>query len=97
MSSLSFERWYPLIFAVAIGLLAFMLDASLPSNDNYRAGLLSAAISSSAILVGFVATAKSILMALPPGGIKKQLLPLENARPKQRPIPKYQRISTSYR
>lgn len=71
--SLTFERWYPLFFAVAATLSALMLDAGFPAEDSYRAGLLSAAISAAAIFVGFVATAKSILMALPPGGIRKQL------------------------
>lgn len=74
--SLSFERWYPLLFAVAAAVAAFLMDTSLPDgNDGYRAGLLSAAISASAIFVGFVATSKSILMALPkePGGIRQQI------------------------
>lgn len=71
--SLTFERWYPAIFAVAACVAAWMGGATLPGSDSYRAGLLSAAISASAIFVGFVATAKSILMALPAGGIRQQL------------------------
>jgi hypothetical protein len=71
--SLTFERWYPLFFAVAATLLALLLDVGFPSGDSYRAGLLSAAISAAAIFVGFVATAKSILMALPPGGVRQRL------------------------
>lgn len=70
--SLTFERWYPLFFAMASIVVAVALDMSFPDNDSYRAGLLSAAISASAIFVGFVATAKSILMALP-SGIRQQL------------------------
>lgn len=71
--SLTFERWYPLMFAIASAIAAMLLDAALPNSESYRAGLLSAAISASAIFVGFVATAKSILMALPAEGIRKQL------------------------
>ncbi len=71
--SLTFERWYPVIFALAASVLAWILCATLPDNDSYRAGLLSAAISASAIFVGFVATSKSILMAMPSGGIRQQL------------------------
>lgn len=70
--SLTFERWYPLFFATASVMVAVSLDMSFPDSDSYRAGLLSAAISASAIFVGFVATAKSILMALP-SGIRQQL------------------------
>lgn len=63
--SLTFERWYPVIYAMASMLLAYMLSASLPKSDSYLAGLLSASISASAISIGFIATAKSILIALP--------------------------------
>ncbi|MDX8398988.1 MAG: hypothetical protein R8K20_01915 [Gallionellaceae bacterium] len=71
--SLTFERWYPFIFAVAAFALAWMNEATLPLSESYRAGLLSAAISASAIFVGFVATSKSILMALPVEGIRQRL------------------------
>lgn len=71
--SLTFERWYPAIYALAACAAAWLAGAILPVNDSYRAGLLSAAISASAIFVGFVATTKSILMTLPSGGIRQQL------------------------
>lgn len=71
--SLTFERWYPAIYAVAACVAAWMGGATLPESENDRAGLLSAAISASAIFVGFVATSKAILMALPVGGIRQQL------------------------
>ena len=71
--SLSFERLYPFLFAIASSILALVQGASLPTDASFCAGLLSAAISASAIFVGFVATAKSIIMALPTEGIRKQL------------------------
>lgn len=70
--TLSFERWYPIFFAVAAGAMAWIVDAALPGKSDLT-GLLSAAISASAIFVGFIATSKSILMALPTGGIRQQL------------------------
>jgi hypothetical protein len=63
--SLTFERLYPLIFGLSVGVGAFLLDIRLPSDKDYLLPLLSSAISFSAILVGFLATVKSILMALP--------------------------------
>ena len=71
--SLTFERWYPAIYAVAACVGAWLVGATLPASEGYRSGLLSAAISASSIFVGFVATAKAILMALPVGGIRQQL------------------------
>ena len=62
--SLTFEKIYPSLFAIAACILALSLQVSLPTNDSYLAGLLSASISTAAIFVGFIATAKSILMAL---------------------------------
>ena len=74
LMSLTFERWYPAIYAVAASVAAWMGGAILPEDSSYRAGLLSAAISASAIFVGFVITAKSILMALPVAtGIRQKL------------------------
>lgn len=63
--SLTFERLYPLIFGCSLGLLSWLLDMNLPSDEGRFTALLSASISVSAILVGFLATMKSILMALP--------------------------------
>lgn len=62
--SLTWERWYPWIFGVATSLLAWLLEWRLPAESNLPS-LLSAAISVAAILVGFMATMKSILMAVP--------------------------------
>lgn len=61
--SLTFERWYPAIWAGFTLALAFLLDFSLPADS--RKELLSATISVGAILAGFLGTAKAILMALP--------------------------------
>jgi len=63
--SLWFERGYPWIFGIAAALLAWLLDASLPEDGDKFSALLSASISVSAILVGFLATMKSIVMAVP--------------------------------
>lgn len=62
--SLTFERWYPWLFGAAVAALAWLLEWRLPGEDALPS-LLSAAISVSAILVGFMATMKSILMAVP--------------------------------
>lgn len=62
--SLTWERWYPWVFGIATSSLAWLLDWRLPA-DNNLPSLLSAAISVAAILVGFMATMKSILMAAP--------------------------------
>lgn len=62
--SLTWERWYPWIFGIATSALVWLLDWRLPA-DNNLPSLLSAAISVAAILVGFMATMKSILMAVP--------------------------------
>lgn len=61
--SLTFERWYPFIFAGFFAALSWLLEFSLP--DDGRKELLSATISVGAILAGFLGTAKAILMALP--------------------------------
>lgn len=45
----------------------------LPSEEGRLTALLSASISTSAILIGFLATVKAILMALPASSIKTQL------------------------
>lgn len=64
--SLTFERLYPWIFGAFAITLGWLLDLSLPFGDDTRfTSLLSASISVSAILVGFLATMKSILMAIP--------------------------------
>lgn len=62
--SLRFERYYPYLLALAAGAFAWLVGCNLPAGDSLNE-LLSAAISVSAILVGFLATLKSILMALP--------------------------------
>jgi len=62
--SLWFERGYPWLFGIAAALLAWLQEAPLPEGDKLSA-LLSASISVSAILVGFLATMKSIVMAIP--------------------------------
>lgn len=71
--SRSFERLYPWIFGFAAGLFTHLMGITLPNDDSRLTALLSASISTSAILVGFLATIKAILMALPDSSIKTQL------------------------
>lgn len=71
--SRSFERLYPWIFGFAAGLSTHLMGITLPNDDSRLTALLSASISTSAILVGFLATIKAILMALPDSSIKTQL------------------------
>ena len=73
MMSRRFERWYPWLIATGCGALAALFEVRLPKDDGRLTALLSASISTSAILVGFLATVKAILMALPDSGIKAQL------------------------
>ncbi len=56
--SRSFERFYPWIFGFAAGALAYLVGLILPSEEGRLTALLSASISTSAILVGFLATTK---------------------------------------
>lgn len=63
MNSLTFERWYPEVIAVAATLLACQFGFEFPEDG--RRELLSSTISVGAILAGFLGTAKAILMALP--------------------------------
>lgn len=71
--NLSVERLYPAILGIAATIVVWAVDGGLPVAEGYRAGLLSASISASAIFVGFIATSKSILMALPKDGIRKRI------------------------
>lgn len=61
--SLTYERWYPTLFGVALAILAWLIDFGLPEES--RKELLSATISIGGILAGFLGTAKTILLALP--------------------------------
>ena len=69
--SLSFERWMPAGLGILIFLVSLAIRFELP--DETRKELLSATISVSAILAGFLGTAKAILMALPQDGLPKKL------------------------
>jgi len=62
--SLTFERLYPWIFGAFAITLGWLLDLSLPFGDDTRfTSLLSASISVSAILVGFLATIERLRKA----------------------------------
>lgn len=74
--SLTFERFYPWLFGASAALIGWLLQLSLPVSDENRfTALLSSSISVSAILVGFLATMKSILMAVP--GVIERLRKLD--------------------
>lgn len=60
----TFEHFYPWLFAAASAAMFFAGGWTLPGDPNFSS-LLSAAISVSSILVGFLATMKAILMAMP--------------------------------
>lgn len=71
MNTLTFERWYPLAAGVLAFVVALYWDFTLPLQR--ATDLLSATISVGAILAGFIGTAKSILMTLPPQGLIAKL------------------------
>lgn len=54
------ERWFPYIVAASGALLWWRLDITLPNKE----GLLGSSLTIGAILTGFLATAKAILLAL---------------------------------
>src|SRR6476646_700209 len=66
------ERWYPLIlgFTVAFSYYCFLSDYSLPASTK---DLFSAIINLSGITIGFLATSKSILVAIDKKFAIKQL------------------------
>jgi hypothetical protein len=69
--TLTDEHWYPAALSVGAIVVALYFDFMLPAA---RAdALLSATISVGAILAGFLGTAKSILMTLPPDGLVAKL------------------------
>lgn len=69
--SLSFERLYPWLFGLLAASVWILFDLTLPRDEDKLNALLSASISVSAILVGFLATMKSIVMAIP--GVTEKL------------------------
>ena len=71
--SRSFERYYPWIISTAVAALLWLRGTYLPDDDGRLSALLSVSVSTSAIFVGFMATVKAILMALPSAGIKDDL------------------------
>jgi len=70
MNSLSYERWYPLVVAVATTALWGYFDAPFPKDSKE---FLAAALSYAATLTGFLATAKAILMAMPSDSVMGRL------------------------
>jgi hypothetical protein len=58
------ERRYPLIAGLAAGIAFFFLAPSFPVAADAAPSLFSAVISVAAIAVGFLATAKSILLSI---------------------------------
>jgi hypothetical protein len=66
------ERWYPHVvgLGVAVGYLLFLRDCRIPDSAQ---NLFSSVVSISAIAVGFLATAKSILISIDKKPIIEQL------------------------
>lgn len=60
MSSLAFEKYYPYILGVLATVLWQQLGVQMPLKDSF----LSASLTIGAILAGFMATSKAILMTL---------------------------------
>lgn len=60
--SLNFERFYPYLGAGAAAGIAFYFQVNFPKDDKE---FLAASLSFGAVIAGFMATAKAILMALP--------------------------------
>lgn len=70
MNSLTFERWYPYVAAALGAVVWYRLGQPFPSDAKE---FLAAALSFAAILVGFLATAQAILMALPSDSVIAQI------------------------
>ncbi|TXI35549.1 MAG: hypothetical protein E6Q69_01345 [Aquipseudomonas alcaligenes] len=66
-SSRHWDMYYPYIFALVVGGIAYALAVTISAGD--RTDFLSASISFGAVIAGFVATSKAILMALPSDGV----------------------------
>lgn len=60
MSSLAFEKNYPYILGLLVAVLWYQLGIQMPFKDSF----LSASLTIGAILSGFMATSKAILMTL---------------------------------
>ncbi len=60
MTPLTREKWYPYFFALVSAALWYWYAPSFPKGND----ILSASLNIGAILVGFLATAKSLLMTL---------------------------------
>lgn len=61
-----FERYYPYIIGIVVGVVAYnQTTFAMPTDASVCTSLLSAAISFSAVLVGFLATMYAVLMTLP--------------------------------
>jgi len=70
-----FHKWYPTVVSLLLTALLVALSISLgfAYGVSDRSAFLSASISLGAILTGFTATSKAILMTLPEGGLLLRL------------------------
>jgi hypothetical protein len=65
-NTLWFERYYPHIIGIVLGFVAYnQTTLVIPTDTSVCTSLFSAAISLSAVLVGFLATMYAVLMTLP--------------------------------
>lgn len=60
--SLTFERIYPFLFGIAAGIVWWLTDMAIPGAAHDA--ILSSSLSLGAILTGFLATSKTILISL---------------------------------
>jgi hypothetical protein len=60
MTPLAWEKWHPYLLALIGAVAWYWFEPTFPKGDD----ILSASLSVGAILVGFLATAKSLLMTL---------------------------------
>lgn len=65
-NKLWFERYYPHIIGIVLGVVTYnQTTFAMPTDTSVCTSLFSAAISLSAVLVGFLATMYAVLMTLP--------------------------------
>jgi hypothetical protein len=70
VNSLVFERWYPSSLGFILALVWFFLGLPPPENPRELLGTL---VSLASIVVGFLATAMSIIVAAPEGPLIRQV------------------------
>ncbi|PSB32852.1 hypothetical protein [Chlorogloea sp. CCALA 695] len=67
------EKWYPLFFAISFAILCSYFYKGNPSPNSFD-GLFSAATTLSGIMIGFLATAMSILLTIIKSYVVQQVI-----------------------